>query len=497
MHFRVYRDLEFGLGSWRQREDLLELKPHVKAGLPSPRGKVKRGKKISEDPEVQPKRVSITAEDRALLECTQSGLGDGTNVSDDEKDRESSKVAAILREMSKSSSSTPATIVESPAYASLPITKRSLSSNSATDLEAASKRVRWSTESLIAPHIPQPLIPSREAQQTASNRFFHKIRRGVYADRGNVAAAVPRPTMVPTVPVLKPIAGLRAYDVLLGRDFISHFNLGNRRFMILASPHLGKFAQNPREVRTEIAGHLMATIGEAGGRFVCMEATCGGFQELSNDKAMASVLEVLQKLSHHSMEGRGLVRMFQRDCASAWGGTASDEPSPSKKQAQAPSVPLSLSAPSVSKSPPQIKPFQALPKAKYASGKGEPLKPTSPDFQPGEFDVICCRGRSPRNHAGNLWFSELVESKCEQYVNADGKMAKSVIVTEVLDTVRRLSESGAGFVKRGEDDLWYEVGDHLAREKIGQVRSISQALWRLRLLSDTSYPRFFVAAVLS
>merc|ERR1719222_835553 len=36
-------------------------------------------------------------------------------------------------------------------------------------------------------------------------------------------------------------------------------------------------------------------------------------------------------------------------------------------------------------------------------------------FEPGEYDVVCAKGRFARDHAGNLRFRELVDANLERY----------------------------------------------------------------------------------
>jgi hypothetical protein len=453
------------------------------------------------------KRVSITAEDQALLRSPHH-FSDNVGVSDDDekdddKDPESSEVAEILRQMSQGVSHA-ATLsgtlgeqfaLRKPVKRPIPTSFLHESDRDSPDgSPSASKRVRWSNEAAGSlsstrggPFVPSMSLSSHTGQQAATNRFFHKMRRGVVS--GKVDAVLPARSASPTLPkapVLKPIPGLEAYDVLLGRDFISHFNLGNRRFMVLAYPHLVLF-KNHAAKQDEIAGQLIKSIREAGGRFVRMDASCGGFEELSERVVPFYVKNVLQKLSSQQNLGgsKGLVQMFQRDCTNVWGGAMSqahslDEPrTPAPLQVETlrpskgtiPAVWSSLDEETHGVTAPVethgiIAPVQGP----GTFHKLEPQTPLLDGFKPGRYDVICCRGRGPRKHPGNLWFVKLVESKCERYVAAKGKVAKSFIVTEVLDTVRKFSGDG-GFVKKNPDDgKWYEVGDHLAREKIGQVR---------------------------
>jgi hypothetical protein len=87
--------------------------------------------------------------------------------------------------------------------------------------------------------------------------------------------------------------------------------------------------------------------------------------------------------------------------------------------------------------------------------------------EPGPLDVICGRGKHILRHPGNHRMRSIIQSKLEEYANASTKLKKSAIVSSIVDGVRTASPGG-GFVKC-EAGQWYEVGDHLAREKIGQT----------------------------
>ena len=88
------------------------------------------------------------------------------------------------------------------------------------------------------------------------------------------------------------------------------------------------------------------------------------------------------------------------------------------------------------------------------------------NFQPGPFDVICARGKYALNHAGNQRYRALIASHLDQYAQTKTKLEKSILVSQIMAAVREASPLG-GFVKQ-KSGVWYEVGDHLAREKIGQ-----------------------------
>lgn len=97
------------------------------------------------------------------------------------------------------------------------------------------------------------------------------------------------------------------------------------------------------------------------------------------------------------------------------------------------------------------------------------MTPLSPKFVPGDNDCICGRGKKNFNHTGNKRFRDIVNSHLQKYSAATTKLEKSLLVSTIVDTVRENSPDG-GFVKFDESSgIWHEVGDHLAREKVGQA----------------------------
>jgi hypothetical protein len=104
-------------------------------------------------------------------------------------------------------------------------------------------------------------------------------------------------------------------------------------------------------------------------------------------------------------------------------------------------------------------------------------------FEPGDFDVICgkgkyfelavcinyiyhlltsSKGKSCFNHQGNKNFRKIVGIYLPGYAEATSKLEKSAIVSAIIQAVRTQSPDG-GFVKRElSTGLWSEVGDHLA-----------------------------------
>jgi hypothetical protein len=88
------------------------------------------------------------------------------------------------------------------------------------------------------------------------------------------------------------------------------------------------------------------------------------------------------------------------------------------------------------------------------------------NFQPGPNDVICARGKDSFLHPGNKMFRELVKGFTSKYEAALNKSQRSCIVSDIIEKVRSM---GNGFVRKEKDGSWVEVGDIVAREKVGSL----------------------------
>lgn len=93
-----------------------------------------------------------------------------------------------------------------------------------------------------------------------------------------------------------------------------------------------------------------------------------------------------------------------------------------------------------------------------------------PHFVPGEYDVICGRGKECYNHTGNRRFRITIDMSLRKYSEAETKLQKSLIVMSIVDMFRSNSALGGGFVRQdAKSKVWYEIGDEAAREKVGQT----------------------------
>lgn len=100
-------------------------------------------------------------------------------------------------------------------------------------------------------------------------------------------------------------------------------------------------------------------------------------------------------------------------------------------------------------------------------------RPLETEFVPGENDVVCGRGKGSYNRIGNKKFRELVTSYIPAYLKARTKFDKSTILHEIIDKVRAKHNPDTGrpanFVKFHKKTGWTEIGEGLAREKVGHA----------------------------
>lgn len=86
-------------------------------------------------------------------------------------------------------------------------------------------------------------------------------------------------------------------------------------------------------------------------------------------------------------------------------------------------------------------------------------------YQPGEYAVVCGRGKEYSLSTGNSFLRCLVNRCLAPYANASTKAEKSRIVTAIIQTVHNLP---TGRFIRFEKSQWWEVDDAFARDKVSQ-----------------------------
>lgn len=115
----------------------------------------------------------------------------------------------------------------------------------------------------------------------------------------------------------------------------------------------------------------------------------------------------------------------------------------------------------------------ALPSAITALALTNAVIPLDSSYQPGYYDVVCGRGKGSYNRPGNKRFRALVATYIPDYQIARSKFDKSCLLSSIIDKVRSFTNPDTGmpaeFVKFSKGDGWIQIGDELAREKVGHV----------------------------
>jgi hypothetical protein len=99
--------------------------------------------------------------------------------------------------------------------------------------------------------------------------------------------------------------------------------------------------------------------------------------------------------------------------------------------------------------------------------------PLDPTYQPGCYDVVCGRGKGSYNRPGNKRFRAIVATFASAYQQARTKVDKSAVLSGIVDKVRSYNNPDTGlptqFVKYTKGTGWVQIGDDLAREKVGHA----------------------------
>jgi hypothetical protein len=83
--------------------------------------------------------------------------------------------------------------------------------------------------------------------------------------------------------------------------------------------------------------------------------------------------------------------------------------------------------------------------------------------KPGEFDILCGRGRSFHDHSGNRILRQLVKLHSERYRRAK-RSHKAPIASEI---VAAFNASGNHFLKHDDkNEIWEAIDDKVATEKV-------------------------------
>jgi hypothetical protein len=89
------------------------------------------------------------------------------------------------------------------------------------------------------------------------------------------------------------------------------------------------------------------------------------------------------------------------------------------------------------------------------------------DYTPSDIDVCCGRGKAYHSHNGNKAFIKIVQESAQQYIDAQKRVDKSMVVAAV---VRGILDRGVRFVKQDKTTKrWYQMSEDQAHEKTGHA----------------------------
>jgi hypothetical protein len=111
----------------------------------------------------------------------------------------------------------------------------------------------------------------------------------------------------------------------------------------------------------------------------------------------------------------------------------------------------------------------AMPSAISSLSSAVEEGPLDGDFEPGEYDVVCGRGKGAYNRSGNMHMRVIVQGHIEEYLSARTKLDKSLALNNIIEEIRAQNDGNAKFVKQQKGGAWFEIGDELAREKVGHA----------------------------
>ena len=94
--------------------------------------------------------------------------------------------------------------------------------------------------------------------------------------------------------------------------------------------------------------------------------------------------------------------------------------------------------------------------------------PLPDNFEPSPYSVLIGRGKACTEATGNKRLKVIVSTFLDEYSQAaESRIEKTIIVSKIIDMVRDATPRGA-FIKQ-EDGIWWEVSDHVARERVGSM----------------------------
>ena len=91
------------------------------------------------------------------------------------------------------------------------------------------------------------------------------------------------------------------------------------------------------------------------------------------------------------------------------------------------------------------------------------------EFTPCPYSVVFGRGKRCSNAIGNRRLQIIATMFLGRYAEANSKVEKSHIVSDIMDTVREACPERRGAFVKFSEGRWWEVNENFARERIGSI----------------------------
>jgi hypothetical protein len=120
--------------------------------------------------------------------------------------------------------------------------------------------------------------------------------------------------------------------------------------------------------------------------------------------------------------------------------------------------------------------------AHLSASKLGDLTPLPSDYTPGEFDVVCGRGKGSYNAPGCKKLRALIREYIPEYVAARSKFDKTTVLSQIVDAIQSQNNHTAKFVKKDASGAWCEISNDQAREKVGHTMRETIAILRSKAM---------------
>ncbi len=90
---------------------------------------------------------------------------------------------------------------------------------------------------------------------------------------------------------------------------------------------------------------------------------------------------------------------------------------------------------------------------------------------PTVVDVVCSRGKRYFRHPGNQRFRQIIQESVQEYIDAETRMDKSIVIDSIIESVRAQDDSRlVRFMKlHSRSNTWTELPLEQIRDKVSHA----------------------------